>query len=77
MADEELHLGIAGSSASREADRLRQERERRNSERSPLGRAWAGVFRSADDRKRLADERHWRKAADGRFLALTPGLVMA
>ena len=65
MADDDLHLGIAGSSASRKADRLRQERERRNGERSPLGRAWARTFPSADDRKRLADERHWRTGAEG------------
>ena len=65
MTDEDLHLGIAGSSASRKADRLRQERERRKSERSPLGRAWASVFPSAEDRKRLADERHWRTGAEG------------
>ncbi|MFI4977383.1 MAG: nuclease-related domain-containing protein [Solirubrobacterales bacterium] len=65
MADEDLHLGIAGSSACRKADRLRQERERRKSERSPLGRAWAGVFPSVEDRKRLADERHWRTGAEG------------
>jgi hypothetical protein len=65
MADEDLHLGIAGSSANSKADHLRQERERRNSERSSLGRACAGVFPSADDRKRLADERHWRTGAAG------------
>jgi Nuclease-related domain len=65
VADEDLHLGIAGSSASRKADRLRQERERRKSERSPLGRAWAGAFPSVEDRKRRADERHWRTGAEG------------
>ncbi len=65
MADEDLHLGIAGSSASGKADRLRQERERRDGERSGLGRAWARTFPSADDRKRLADERHWRTGAEG------------
>ena len=65
MPDENLHLGTAGSSAGRKADLLRQERERRNGERSGLGRAWARTFPSADDRKRLADERHWRTGAEG------------
>jgi len=65
MADEDLHLGTAGDSASRKADRLREERERRNSERSRLGRTWAGLFPSPDDRNRIADERHWRVGAEG------------
>jgi hypothetical protein len=65
MPDEDPHLGNAGSSASRKADRLRQARERRKGERSFIGRAWAGVFPSAEDSKRLADERHWRTGAEG------------
>lgn len=65
MGDADADLGGAGSSASRKADRLREARERRSRERSALGRAWASVFPSAEERRRVADERHWRTGAEG------------
>lgn len=65
MGDADADFGGAGSSASRKADRLREARELRSSERSALGRAWASVFPSAEERRRIADERHWRTGAEG------------
>jgi Nuclease-related domain len=65
VTEQDPRLGVAGSSASRKADRLRQKREQRNKERGPIPRAWATAFPSAKDRKRLADERRWRTGADG------------
>jgi hypothetical protein len=65
MGDADADFGGAGSSASRKADRLREARERRSSERSALGRAWASAFPSAEDRRRLDEEGHWRTGAEG------------
>ena len=65
MGDADADFGGAGSSASRKADRLREARERRRRERSALGRAWASAFPSAEERRRIADERHWRTGAEG------------
>ena len=82
MAAEDLHIGVAGSSARYQAERLRLDREQNTPRRSALGRAWGALFPSPQLRRRQAQERAWRVGAEGEqnlasFLAgRCPGVFM-
>ena len=82
MAAEDLHIGIAGSSARYQAERLRLDRERNARGQTALGRAWGVLFPSPATRRRQKVEHDWRTGAEGEsnlatFLATRcPGVPM-
>jgi hypothetical protein len=70
MAAEDLHIGVAGSSARYQAERLRlgrelNARELNAREQTAVARAWGAVFPSPQTRRRQAVERDWRVGAEG------------
>ena len=65
MAAEDLHIGVAGSSARHQAERLRLDNEADRSRQGALARAWDSLFPSPRTRRREAEARAWRVGAEG------------
>ncbi len=60
-----LHIGAAGASAQRKAERLREEREQLRSTRSGLGRLLVPFFPSEKERRLQKEERDYATGAEG------------
>jgi hypothetical protein len=71
MADEGTELpGTPGASASRKGQRLREQRESKNANRTRLGRLAAALFPSDTDKRLRREEHNWTTGAQGeRILA--------
>ncbi|HUH79841.1 MAG TPA: nuclease-related domain-containing protein [Solirubrobacteraceae bacterium] len=65
MAAEDLHIGVAGSSARYHAERLRHDRELRPREGARLERAETALFPPPEARRRRLEERNWLTGAEG------------
>jgi len=65
MAAEDLHIGVAGSSARYHAERLRLDDELRSREGTRLERAWVALFPPPETRLRRVEERNRVAGAEG------------
>jgi nuclease-like protein len=63
-----LHIGTAGASARRKAERLRQEREQLRSTRSGLARLLACLFPSDTEKRLQKEERDYAAGAEGELI---------
>ncbi len=59
------HLGAPGGSAALKAQRLREQRQARQANRSGLGRIAAALFEPETDKRLRQEERNWSTGADG------------
>jgi hypothetical protein len=58
-----LHIGTAGASARRKAERLRQQREQLRSTRPGLARLLAGFFPSENEKRLRKEQRDYAGGA--------------
>jgi hypothetical protein len=65
MAAEDLHIGIAPSSARYQVERLRLDRGQAARGQTPVERAWGALFPSLAEGRRRAQARDWELGADG------------